>query len=418
LIPKDDILIIGGGVIGMACAHYLAKAGRQVRLIERETVGAGASSGNCGLIVVSNLIPLCSPGAVSGELRRLFKRNSPLYIRPTTDPKRLLWLLKFARHCNPRHLKRAMRARESILHASDRLYRALIGEEKLACEWETRGVLIVCRSESKMAAYGADNEMLKPFGLEARPYAGKALHQLEPALQDSLSGAWHHETDHHLRPDLLLQEWKKNMLQRGIAIEENCRLVALRHDRGRVTAADTEKGRYRAEYYVVTAGAWTPGLLRTMKVNLPIQPGKGYSITMGRPVICPRIPCILSERKVVATPWADGYRLGGTMEFSGLNDIVVEHRLENLKSAARQYLKEPIGEPLQAEWAGVRPMVYDDLPVIDRVSGKQNLFVAAGHGMVGLTMAPATGRLVMEMICGRSPHIDPGPYGLRRFGCQ
>jgi D-amino-acid dehydrogenase len=418
LIRNDDILIVGGGVIGLACAHYLAKAGRQVRLIERETIGAGASSGNCGLIVVSGLIPLCAPGAVARELRRFFKSTSPLYIKPTPEPRRLLWLLNFARHCNGAHLKHALQARERILSASDRLYQTLIKSEKLACEWEKRGLLIVCKSESKMAVYADDNELLKPYGLDARPYEGQALRRLEPALQENVCGAWHHESDQHLRPDVLLQEWKKNLLKRGIAIEENCRLVSLQHERDRITAAVTDRGRFAAGHYVLTAGAWTPELLPPMKSTLPIQPGKGYSITMGRPAVCPQIPCVLSEWKVVATPWASGYRLGGTMEFSGLNGVVVRQRLENLKAAARQYLKQPIGEPLQAEWVGLRPMVYDDLPVIDRVPGKQNLLVAGGHGMLGVSMAPATGRLIMEMICGRDPHIDPGPYGMQRFGCS
>jgi D-amino-acid dehydrogenase len=328
----------------------------------------------------------------------------------------MLWLLNFARHCNDMHLQHALQVRERILSVSDQLYHTLIQEEKLCCEWERRGVLIVCNSGSKMDAYAADNELLKPFGLAAKPYVGHALQAFEPALREDVCGAWHHESDSHLRPDTLLQEWKRNLIQRGVGIEEHCSFKAFRYDADRVEGAVTQKGTFSAGEYVLAAGAWSPNLLRPLKIDMPIQPGKGYSITMERPAICPQIPCILSEAKVVATPWSSGYRLGGTLEFSGYNTRVVPSRLENLKRAAREYLKMPLGEPLLEEWVGLRPMVHDDLPIIDRVPGKRNLFVATGHGMLGISLAPATGKLVSEMICNRPTHIDAAPFSLRRFG--
>jgi D-amino-acid dehydrogenase len=150
-------------------------------------------------------------------------------------------------------------------------------------------------------------------------------------------------------------------------------------------------------------------------VRLPIQPGKGYSITMGRPALCPQIPCYLHERRVVATPWPSGYRLGGTMEFSGFDTELDRPRLDALTSAAGEYLRQPLGRPVIEEWAGLRPMTFDDLPVIGRVPGLANLMLATGHGMLGVTTAPATGKLAAELICGEPPHIDPSPFRLERF---
>jgi D-amino-acid dehydrogenase len=147
-----------------------------------------------------------------------------------------------------------------------------------------------------------------------------------------------------------------------------------------------------------------------------MQPGKGFSITMDRPAVCPQIPCYLYERRVVATSWPSGFRLGGTMQFAGFDTQLSASRIRKLKAAAREYLKVPVGQAVVEEWAGLRPMTYDDLPVIDRAGRFQNLFVATGHGMLGVTTAPATGKLVAELICGRLPHIDPAPFRLGRFG--
>lgn len=136
---------------------------------------------------------------------------------------------------------------------------------------------------------------------------------------------------------------------------------------------------------------------------------------MARPKVCPQIPCYFYERSVVAIPWQSGFRLGGTMELSGFNTEMVADRVENLKLAAREYLKEPLGETVEEEWVGMRPMTYDDLPVIDRAPRHRNLFVATGHGMMGITMAPSTGKLVAEIITGKSLHLDPAPFNIKRF---
>jgi D-amino-acid dehydrogenase len=266
-----------------------------------------------------------------------------------------------------------------------------------------------------MQEYTRTNNYLKKFGMEALPFVGDALLQLEPALRDDVYGGWYHAIDSHLRPDHFLREFKQILIRDGVDIEENCRLLNLHSDGGMITKAETSSGIFTADAYVLTAGAWAPEIIRKMKLKLPIQPGKGYSITMGRPAMCPKIPCIFEEKSVVATPWESGYRLGGTMEFSGLNTRIHAKRIQNLKDVARQYLKNPIGEPVHEEWVGMRPMIYDDLPVIDRAPGQRNLLVAAGHGMMGISLAPATGRLIADLVTARDPHIDISPFSIKRF---
>jgi D-amino-acid dehydrogenase len=402
-------------VAGLACAHYLAQTGRTVRVLEQGTVGTGASYGNCGLVFVSDIVPLCVPGAVRKEIFAMLRRTSPLYIQPTLDPARIAWLLRFAGMCRADFLPHAMRARAAILKSSALLFEELVQRRAIEAEYEQKGVLLVFRTEAAMRGYEWVNTQLEPYGLAAEALAGKALSAVEPALRPDVYGAWHHRADRHLRPDRLLESWKRSLTAAGVAIEEDCKLTAFRVAGDRIVAAATAKGERSAEHYVLAAGAWSAAIARQIRVKLPVQPGKGYSLTMGRPAVCPQIPCYLYERRVVATPWPSGYRLGGTMEFSGMSFSLDARRLGALKTAAAEYLRDPLGHPVAEEWAGLRPMTFDDLPVIGRVPRWRNLLLATGHGMLGITTAPATGRLVAELICGRAPHIDPAPFAVGRF---
>ena len=212
-----------------------------------------------------------------------------------------------------------------------------------------------------------------------------------------------------------MRSWRERLARDGVVFTENCALTDFCASGGRIEAVETSSGRVAAREVVLAAGAWSQGVASRLGVKVPIQPGKGYSITMGRPALCPQTPCYLHERRVVATPWASGYRLGGTMEFSGFSTDLNRRRVDALKSAAGEYLRQPLGQPILEEWAGLRPMTYDDLPVIGRAPGVANLLLATGHGMLGITTAPATGKLVAELICGEPPHIDPSPFRVERF---
>jgi D-amino-acid dehydrogenase len=336
------------------------------------------------------------------------------------------------------------------------LYQELIKREALACEWQREGLLFVYDSRLGFDAYAHTDEILaEHFGLPARRIEGDALGELEPALRPGLAGAFFYEEDSHLRPDRLMAEWRRVLTQRGVEIIENCefqgfddsahdsvgndlRAVPLgestsqrptahpeRH-RGRslqthsrrATRAITSQGDLAADVFIVATGAWTPLLARQVGCRLPIQPGKGYSMTMPRPAICPRIPMLLMEHRVGVTPMTSGYRLCSTMEFAGYDTSLRRARLELLKRGAAACLREPYCEPVEEEWYGWRPMTYDSVPVIDRSPKYENLYLAAGHNMLGLSMAPATGKLVAEIVAGDTPHVDPAPYGVARFGVR
>ena len=411
----SNVLIAGGGVIGLACAWYLARSGLSVRIIEQETMGAGASHGNCGLLFVSDLPPLCVPGAVSHELKRMLRGDSPLYIKPRPDLPLAFWLLRFAAHGTAAHRKRAIRARESILRTSMELFDELFEEERLDCDFQHRGILLAFTDPAARDQYAATNRLLEPFGLAATFHDRRSVHDLEPALNGRVCGGWHHETDSHLRPEALMTAWTQAARKLGMLIQEGCRIEGFETHRGTVQGVLTSTGRYTADQFVLATGAWTPVIGRQLGLRIPVQPGKGYSITMDRPAVCPEIPCYLYEPNMVVTPWKSGYRLGGTMEFSGFDTELNQRRLDNLEKSAARYLRTPLGRRVIERWSGLRPMCVDDLPIIGRATGWDNLYMATGHGMLGISTAPGTGRLIADMILGRQLPFDPRPFSLERF---
>ena len=410
------VIVIGGGVIGAACAYFLMRAGRPVTLIDKGAMGRGSSHGNCGIICLSHVLPLAEPGMVSTGLKSLFQRNAPFAIKPRFDPALWSWLLRFAGRCNERDMIAAGRGIQSLLLSSLRLYNELIERESLDCEFEARGLLFPYRSPQAMEAYAPTNRLMsETFDCPAERFDGDAVSELEPALQPGLAGGWYYHDDAHLRPDKLIQAWRRVLEAGGVTIRENCTFRGFRSHNGRVVAADTDGGELPADLFVVAAGAWTPLLNQHLGCRIPIQPGKGYSLTMPRPAVCPKIPLIFPETRVAVTPFQSGYRLGSTMEFAGYDQSIRPERLQLLKDGAAGYLREPYCEPVTEEWFGWRPMTYDSLPIIDRSPKYENVIIAAGHNMLGLSMAPATGKLVAELAESASPHIDPAPYRAGRF---
>ncbi len=410
------VVVIGAGVIGTACAHYLERAGVSVTLLDRGTVGNACSRGNCGYVCPSHVLPLAGPGVLAKTIPLLFQRNSPLRIRWRLDPALLSWMGRFALRCNRRDMLSSAHSIAALLNSSRSLYDQLFATEPLHAEWEQRGLLFVFRTPSEFAHYAHTDDLLRTqFAMPARRYDSKELGDLEPALRPGLAGAYHYELDAHLRPDRLLSSWRDLLLARGVQIREHCELTGFDLEGRRLRAVRTSLGDIPADAAVVAAGAWTPLLRKHTRCSVPIQPGKGYSITYTRPQRCPRIPLALRERAVCITAWKSGYRLGSTMEFAGYDDSLNRTRLDALKRGAAEYLHEPEGPLVYEEWYGWRPMTYDDLPILGRAQRVQNLVVATGHGMLGVTMSAATGLLISELVCGQPMSLDPAPFSPARF---
>ena len=411
---SQSVIVIGGGVIGTACAHYLNRSGWDVTIVEQTTVGSGASHANCGFVCPSHVLPLAGPGVMGRTLKAMFSPNSPFSIKPRFDPALWSWLLKFARRCNARDMLAAGRAIQSLLNESRRLYDELFATESLDVEWQTRGLIFAFLTKSAMDHYAHTDQLLGDnFGLRAVRYDGDAVAKLEPALKPGLAGGWHYEGDAHLRPDKLMSSWRRLLESRGVSIREQSEFRGFTSSHRRATRAVTSTGEIEADAFVVATGAWTPLLNRQLGCKIPIQPGKGYSMTMPRPAKCPVIPLIFEEHRVGVTPMQSGYRLGSIMEFAGYDATINPRRMELLRAGAAHYLQEPTAEPVVEQWFGWRPMTPDSVPIIDRTPSFDNVILAAGHNMLGLSMATGTGQLVADLLNSGTPHVNPVPFAIR-----
>ena len=290
-IRPGRAVVVGGGVIGTACAYYLTKAGWSVTVIERGAMGGGSSGGNCGLVCPSHVLPLAEPGAIGGALKSIFRKNSPFKIRARLDPALWSWLLHFARRCNHRDMMASGRGIQALLESSLELYREVVDRESLECEWQTRGLLFAYRTREAMDAYAPTDRLLKDeFHCPATRYDGDDVAALEPALKPGLAGGWYYEDDAHLRPDKLLSSWRRMLASAGVTFVEDCGLRGFDRTHGHARAVDTTTGPIAADLFVVATGALTPLLNEHLGCTIPIQPGKGYSLTMPRPADRPVHP--------------------------------------------------------------------------------------------------------------------------------
>lgn len=408
-----DVLVLGGGVIGLACALDLLKAGRAVTVVEQGAIGSGSSHGNCGTITPSHAPPLAAPGMVRKALAYLTQPDAPFYLKPRLDFELLGWLLRFARRCNRADYRSVTRVKAGLLQRSRERLAQLVRDEGLSCEFEELGTLYAYRDARELDDSRWTIGELAAVGLVVEELDGARARSLEPALNDSIVGAHYNPGDAHLRPDRYVAELARRARELGARLETGCEVTAVRG--GAAPEADTTRGRFRARTMVFALGAWSPRLARALGLELPLQPGKGYSSTFDRPSICPRIPVVCKERSVCVTAWSSGFRLGSTMEFSGYDTTLNRVRLEALSRGAREYLRE-VPATVREEWYGWRPMTWDDLPIIGPSPRDPNVVLATGHGMLGVTLSAITGLLVAEIVTGRPTSLDIAPYSPARFG--
>ena len=306
--------------------------------------------------------------------------------------------------------------RHALLQSSMSLYKELIEAENIDCEWQEVGLMFVYDNEKDFENFAKTEKLVREnFGVGATPYAGDELCKLEPAIKPGFGGAWHYESDCHIRPDKLMMEIKSRLLSRGVEIIEDYSVESFVNESGRTKALHSTSGHVEADHFVVATGAMTPFLNKHLGLKIPIEPGKGYSLTMPRPPRMPKIPIIFEDSHVAITPMKSGYRIGSTMEFVGYDTSINKKRLGLLTAAAEKYLYDPHGEPIEEEWFGWRPMTWDGRPIIDRCPILDNVWIAAGHSMLGLSMATGTGKLVSEMLSGEETHIDVEPFSVSRF---
>jgi D-amino-acid dehydrogenase len=415
---REDVLILGAGVIGLATALALQQAGRQVRVIDAGPIGGGASHGNCGTITPSHAPPLAAPGMVAVALRWMLTPDAPLYIKPRIDPGLWRWLMGMAARCNARDWRTSALAKSALLNDSRARLAQWVDALALDCEFAEAGVDYVFRDARAFAEEQESMEALRGFGVDVAAIDGARYQALEPALKPGVAGAVCFDGDAVLRPDRYVAELARLVTARGGRIDEHRAMQAIAFGRDGVRV-DTAEGPLHARELVFALGAWSPrlaGVLGFPALRRAVQPGKGYSITYTPPALVPRRPLVLRERSVCVTAWGSGFRLGSTMEFSGYDESLNARRLAALERGAAEYLHAPVGPEVCERWYGWRPMSLDDVPLIGRIPGQPNAWIATGHGMMGVSMSAGTGQLIADLMTGQAPALDPAPYRPERFG--
>ncbi len=414
-IASKRALIIGGGIIGGMAAYFLCKKGWSVTILEKGRFGDGASHGNCGLIVPSHSIPLNTPANLMKGIGWMFKKNAPLYMRWRFDATWVRWMIQFIRHCQAHHRQRSMAGRTALMADAIALYDTIIAAEGIECDWKISGNCHLFRNQKACDAYGAGHKVDGLAESNLNLLTGSRLQAVAPTLSPDVVGGWHDGHAASIRPEAFLQALVTVLKNKGVVIHEQTEWQAFNRTEDLAVSACTNRGTFTADAFVVATGAWTPLRVQALGTRIPIQPGKGYSVTVRRPEKAPSMPCFFENERVVMTPWENGLRLGGTMEFSGYDEDLNSGRLTALFRALAQYMPFSVSGQIEEEWCGWRPMTWDGMPIVDHLPTFKNVVLAAGHNELGITMAPATGRLVAEMIHHETPSIDPSFYRIDRF---
>lgn len=412
-------VIIGGGVIGLCCAFALRRRGVTVTLLDAGPAERAASHGNAGWVVPSLAGPVPAPGLVATSMRWMLRPDSPLYVQPRLDPAFWRWLLAFWRRCNQRDYAAGFAAIGELGRQTLALYDGL-ATAGVRFEEHRSGIIHAYREPAALAHDYGDLEQLRPFGYDRIELLdGAALQELEPGLVAGLAGGYRIARERHLRPDTFVAGLREWLSRAGVEIRDEVTVTGFEHAGGRVRALETTDGTVPAEAVIACAGVWTGPLLRRAGVRLPIEMGKGYSLDFA-PSPLPasvRHALYLHEARVAITPLTGRLRLAGTMELTGLNHRIDPRRVAAISQAGAGFLRSwPANSSPTTVWAGGRPMTPDGLPVIGLAPGFSNLAVASGHAMLGVTLAPATGEAIAELLSsGQAPAVI-APFRADRFG--
>jgi D-amino-acid dehydrogenase len=401
---SKHVLIVGGGIVGLCIAYYCSRKGHRVTLIERGGRNRdGCSFVNAGMVVPSHIVPLASPGMVRLGLRWMWNPESPFYVKPRLSTDLLGWGWKFHRAATQAHVDRAAPVLRDLHLASRDCYR----------EWATlwnndfnlieRGLLMLCNTEHGLEEETKTAEHARRLGIAAEVLTPSATAELEPNLRMAIAGSVYFPVDCHLTPGRLMAVLTREVERAGVQVSYDTGVDGWRSTGDRIEAMHTNRAdgaEFSADEYVVCAGIWSQNIVRDLGIRIPMQAGKGYSLTMENPASLPRVCAILSEARVAVTPMGSSLRFAGTMELTGIDERIDAARVRGIVNSVARYY--PDVTPAQLEQAtvrsGLRPCSPDGLPYVGRVSRFANLSVATGHAMMGISLGPITGKLMAEIL--------------------
>ncbi|MGB3633414.1 MAG: FAD-dependent oxidoreductase [Rubrobacteraceae bacterium] len=410
------IAVVGGGVVGLCCAREFRRSGAEVTVVERGRCGGAASLGNAGWIVPSYSAPIPAPGVIEQSLKWMLDPNSPFRIRPRLAPELVGWLWKFRKSCTRQHFEEGLRALLALNEHTMKLFDGLRAEG-VEFEMHTTGLLVVALSAAGLEAAVEEHHEVEKAGYEGKTTLldGEAARRLEPALSDKVAGALHLESERYVRPESIMGGLKENLAAAGVEILENTEVVRLAQSGGHKWLVSTSQGELEADRVLISAGVWSAKLLADLRVRVPLEGARGCSITAGGPGTPPSHALKLEEARVTCSPFEDGVRITGTLDLTGLDDTLDRRRLGMVIQASKPYLRDWRPEKPALKWAGLRPLTPDSLPLIGAAPSLKHLYVATGHGQLGVTLAPATAAAIAPLVLEDQPVPKLEPFRLDRF---
>ena len=414
-----SVHIIGGGIAGLCSAWYLQKAGFEVAVIDKGGLTDGCSFGNAGMIVPSHFIPMAAPGVIAQGIRWMFDSKSPFYIKPRLDLDLAQWLWSFYRSCTRENVQRAMPVLRDYHQLSKALFREFAQTEGFDFDFETKGLLMLCKNPKTLREEAEAAEKAHDLGIETQVLNAAGVQLLEPGIRLEAEGGVFYPGDAHLYSNKFMSQLHAALIRQGVAFHSGKTVEGLVAEKGKVSAIALFGGEtLPVEQVVLAAGSWSAKLIRQLGIRLLLQDGKGYSITLEQPPLRPSIPTILMEARVAVTPMGQDLRIGGTLEISNLSSRINTSRLEGILEAVPKYYPDlaPETPALDTVWHGFRPCTPDGLPYMGRSARFSNLIFATGHAMMGLSLGPATGKLVAEIFQDKTPSIGMELFRPERFG--
>jgi D-amino-acid dehydrogenase len=403
------LLIVGAGVVGLSTAVWAARDGLDVTVLDEGPVeGDGCSYGNAGMVVPSHFVPLAAPGMVARGLKWMWDPEKPFYIRPRIDLDLMRWGLRFWRSASTVHVARSAPLLRDLHLASRGIFEAWATEWGDDFGFTPRGLLMLCRTPHGLREETRVAEQAQAVGIPAEVLTAAETQALEPGLRLDIAGAVRYPLDCHLSPCRLMTALRREAQRAGVALVWNTPVTGWRTSAGRVEAATASGGERVADEYVLSAGVWSTALAHDLGLRLPMQAGKGLSLTLLQPRRLPHHCALLSEAHVAVTPMDGALRVGGTLELAGLDWTVSARRVDSIVRALTEYLPDFSKEDFHdvPVWCGLRPCSPDGLPYLGRFTRYDNLSVATGHAMMGVSLGPITGKLMAEIVSRRPASLD------------
>lgn len=410
-------VIIGGGIIGLSSAYYLLQDGWDITIVDKTDLTDSCSYGNLGMIVPSHFVPLAAPGIVAQGIRWMFNSKSPFYVKPSLSGQLINWGLKFIKSANEGHVKKSGPHLTAINLLSKQLYEELSKMPGFDFSFEKKGIVMYYKTEKVAEEEIHMAETAQKMGLDVAVLSAKEVQTLEPEIELDVLGGVHYKCDAHLYPNKLNTQLIGYLKQKGVRFVTGQPVKQIVRKQNKIVSVHTSEEQIDGDMFIMAAGSWMPELLKLAGLQLPLMPGKGYSFTQDNPAKQLQVPAILCEARVAITPMSNHLRFGGTMEIGPINDKINMNRVQGIVESVPAYLPGlKLDMPKKENvWYGFRPCSPDGLPYIGFGSKYNNLLYAGGHAMMGLSLGPATGKLIAEMASRKTTSIDVQAFDPTRF---